>query len=112
MRLIHRMPRIHSVVTSLILLYSLCTMIPASAQSIGEGISEVSVNDWGSGFIATFEYVIAEDDVANDLVRDWRIEVDYSGSAQLNNAYMTVFLAPFKQGTSPPTVDALLPTKE
>jgi len=48
-----------------------------------------SVNDWGSGFIATFVYNITADDTINGGLTAWRIEVDYTGNGQIINSWMT-----------------------
>lgn len=49
----------------------------------------VGVNDWGGGFIATFEHTVSAEDAPQGAVSMWKFNVNYSGSAQLNNAWMT-----------------------
>jgi len=79
------MNNLNRVVT--LFLLSLIFSLPANA--VGIGIEIENINDWGSGFNATFSYEITADDVALDKVRDWRINIGYVGDAQLGNAYMT-----------------------
>lgn len=79
-------------------------MLPAAAhsQSVGDGVSVVSVNDWGSGHIATFQYIISADDLVDGIVRDWRIEVGYGGAGQLTNAYMSGYSGSINSGNIAP----------
>jgi len=65
----------------------------------------IGVNDWGSGFNATFEYVIKESDVVADKVRDWRIEIDYAGQAQIGNGYMQGYAGTVRVGNIVDTSD-------
>ena len=74
------------------------------ADTVGSGIETIKANYWGTGFIATFEYIIGEDDVRDDLVRDWRIEIDYTGDADLHNAWMAGYAGSITSGyVAPPT---------
>ena len=66
----------------------LLCLITRVGYSQSLAITLVDVNDWGSGFIARFQYVISDDDVALDQVRDWRLELNYQGSATLTNAWV------------------------
>lgn len=49
--------------------------------------SEVSVNDWGSGFQATYEYVVKAEQAGATV--PWRIEITNTGEAALNSAWMS-----------------------
>ncbi len=83
-------------------LFLLCLSQATFAQSVGDDIDIVNVNDWGSGFNATFSYTISADDVLDDLVRDWRIEIDYSGSGSIGNAYMSGYSGNISSGNIGP----------
>ena len=50
--------RAQCVCSILCFLFLLCCSQGALAQSVGEDIDIVNVNDWGSGFNATFSYTI------------------------------------------------------
>ena len=94
--------RAQCVCSILCFLFLLCCSQGALAQSVGEDIDIVNVNDWGSGFNATFSYTIDEEDVVDDLVRDWRIEIDYSGSGSIGNPYMSGYSGSILSGNIGP----------
>gem|GEM_PF-4178974 len=67
----------------------------ANAQLSGSA-SVVSVNDWynpawGGGFNATFEYQLTDEDVPNGTLESWRLDMGYTGTAQLTSAWMSGF---------------------
>lgn len=72
----------------------------AHAQSVGDGIVVSNVNDWGSGHIATFQYTITPSDVSEDRVRDWRLEVLYSGDGDISGTYMSGYNGTVSTGES------------
>ena len=69
-----------------LLLLLVFAVLPARAQSVGDGVQVTNVNDWGSGFIATFEYEVRAEDAP---LTDWTFDLGYSGSAQLVNTWMS-----------------------
>lgn len=70
----------------LLLLSLVLTTYSVNAQTVGDGVEMTSLNDWGSGFIATFEYEVQ---VQDSPLTDWTFDFGYSGSAQLVNAWMS-----------------------
>jgi len=71
-----------------ILLAGFCLIVCSSLVKAGD---IVSVNDYGSGFIVTYEYQIQPEDAPDGSVNAWRISAGYTGSAQLSGAWMTGF---------------------
>ena len=67
-----------------VVVFAQLSLFSLNSFSQGQGVTLVHVNDWGSGFIAQFQYVITDDDVALDNVRDWRWEANYQGAASLS----------------------------
>ena len=55
-----------------------------SEMCIRDRASSTSVNDWGSGFNATFECVLP----GSGPVSDYLIEFNYTGSGTLTNSWM------------------------
>jgi len=49
----------------------------------------VALNNYGSGFNATFDYVIRESDTLGGSVREWRVEISSSDSVEINNAWIS-----------------------
>jgi len=49
----------------------------------------VALNNFGSGFNATFDYVIRESDTLGGSVREWRVEISSSDSVEINNAWIS-----------------------
>ena len=52
-----------------------------------------SVNDWGTGHIATYRYVITENDVQSLANISWRIESRYSGDGSISNGWLSGYNA-------------------
>ena len=79
--------RQHSVFTAFSLLMLLVfAVLPVRAQSVGDGVQLATINDWGSGFIATFDYEVRAED---SPLTDWTFDLGYSGPAMLVNTWMT-----------------------
>ena len=85
-----------------VVVFAQLSLFSLNSFSQGQGVTLVHVNDWGSGFIAQFQYVITDDDVALDNVRDWRWEANYQGAASLSNAWMGGYSGTVKTGSLAP----------
>lgn len=86
---------IRSVLLRALTILFLGSFVVASAQLSGSA-SVVSVNDWynpawGGGFNATFEYELTDEDVPNGTLESWRLDMGYTGTAQLTSAWMSGF---------------------
>ena len=90
----------------------LLCLITRVGYSQSLAITLVDVNDWGSGFIARFQYVISDDDVALDQVRDWRLELNYQGSATLTNAWVEGYSGNIRVGDFAPDGGFAITTEE
>jgi len=70
----------------------------APAQATNNNFSLVQINDWGFGFVATFEYEIQSEDLTNAQLADWVIDVNYGGTAIFATAWMTGYNGPISYG--------------
>jgi len=50
-----------------------------------------NVNDWGSGFIATYSHTITTEDTSSGSLRNWQFDIDHSGNANILNAWMSEY---------------------
>jgi len=60
-------------------------------DSSAAGANDATVNavsDWGNGFNVTFVHEITAADTINGELSAWRIELNYSGDAEITNAWM------------------------
>jgi len=48
----------------------------------------VELNDWGTGFNASYRYEIQPEDTIAGVLSKWRIEVNHEDSVAINNAWM------------------------
>jgi len=62
--------------------------------SIGESAGNIepsntaSVNSWGSGFNVSYEYEVTESDTGGGLLNEWRLDIRYSGSSTIVDAWI------------------------
>ena len=73
----------------------------STAQS-NDNFNVAGVNDWGSGFIATFEYLIQPEDTPEGRLTDWAIQIGYTGDAQFNSSWMSGYNGGVNSGYNGP----------
>lgn len=73
---------------AVVLLFLLPGLVTAQSSS---NFSVGNVNDWGSGFNASFQYTISAEDAPLGTLDTWQIEINNLGTAQINNSSMSGF---------------------
>ena len=67
---------------------------PGEDGSIGESDGNIdpsntaSVNSWGSGFNVSYEYEVTESDTGGGLLNEWRLDIRFSGSSTIVDAWI------------------------
>ena len=80
-------------------LFSVIFLLSSSAfAQLSNGFNVSNVNDWGSGFNATFSYQLSQSDAPGGALAAWRIDVRHTGAAQLTSAWMTGYNGSISSG--------------